>query len=321
MALPNSSYAEIVSTTIDAYSDQLYDNILNHNPLLKRMQRKGNSSSIPGGVKILENLEYGENGTIKWYSGLETLDVSASDVFTSAEYEWKELNANVVITGLEKAQNSGAAAKHNLVKSKIRNAEKSLKNEMAAALFYANTENDGKSIGGLQHLVSGTPATGTVGGVDASAQSWWRNQVYDFSDEAVTASSSTIQAAMNDVYINTMRGADMVDMIVADKNYFNFYLTSLQSNQRFMEDTEAGAGFRSLKFWGGAADVFFDANVPTNSMYFLNTDYIYLRPHSDFNFVTLPETRSINQDATVVPMFWKGNMTVSNRNLQAIVQA
>lgn len=321
MALPNSSYAEIVSTTIDAYSDQLYDNILNHNPLLKRMQRKGNSSSIPGGVKILENLEYGENGTIKWYSGLETLDVSASDVFTSAEYEWKELNANVVITGLEKAQNSGAAAKHNLVKAKIRNAEKSLKNEMAAALFYANTENDGKSIGGLQHLVSGTPATGTVGGVDASAQSWWRNQVYDFSDEAVTASATTIQAAMNDVYINTMRGADMVDMIVADKTYFNFYLTSLQSNQRFMEDGEAGAGFRSLKFWGGAADVFFDANVPASSMYFLNTDYIYLRPHSDFNFVTLPETRSINQDATVVPMFWKGNMTVSNRNLQGIVQA
>jgi hypothetical protein len=28
-----------------------------------------------------------------------------------------------------------------------------------------------------------------------------------------------------------------------------------------------------------------------------------------------------NQDATVVPMFWGGNMTVSNRQLQGIILA
>ena len=137
MTVPSSTYTEIVSTTLNSYSSKLYDNILNHNPLLARLKRKEQSTAIPGGVKILENLEYGENSTVKWYSGLETLDVSSSDVFTSAEYEWKELNANVVITGKEKAQNSGSKESvHNLVKGKIRNAEKSLKNEMAAALYY-----------------------------------------------------------------------------------------------------------------------------------------------------------------------------------------
>jgi hypothetical protein len=322
MTLPSSVYTEIVSTTLNRYSSKLYDNILNHNPLLARLKRKEQATTIPGGVKILENLEYGENGTVKWYSGLETLDVSSSDVFTSAEFEWKELNANVVITGKEKAQNSGSKESvHSLVKSKIRNAEKSLKNELAAALFYSNTENSGKSVGGLQHLVADDPTSGTVGGIDASSQTWWRNQFYDFSAESVTAGSDTILAAMNEVYINTMRNADKVDFIVSGKTYFQYYLESLQANQRFTADNEASAGFSSLKFWGGAADVFFDGNAGDTRMYFLNTDYVYMRPHRDFNFVTMDEARSINQDATVVPMFWKGNMTISNRSLQGVVVA
>lgn len=62
MAIPNSSYNELITTTIDNYRDTLVDNILNHNPLLKRLNSKGNVDSVSGGVKILENLMYAENG-------------------------------------------------------------------------------------------------------------------------------------------------------------------------------------------------------------------------------------------------------------------
>lgn len=322
MAIPNSSYDELASTTLDKYSAKLADNILTHNPLLERLKSKGNTKNFSGGKKILENLMYAENDTVAWYSGLEVLNVSQSDVFTSADFDIKELNANVVISGLEQAQNSGSKESvHNLLTSRIRVAEKTMANEMARAIFYGNTENGGKSLGGLQHLVSGTPATGTVGGIDASANAFWRNQEYDFSDESATASKATIRTAMNKVYLNTLRGTDMVDMFIGDVNYFEFYLDSLQENQRFMDDGQAGSGFKSLKFWGGAADVFYDANCPTNTMYALNTGYIHWRPHSSFNFKTGKSRQSVNQDGTVIPMFWKGNMTVSNRSLQGIIEA
>lgn len=322
MAIPNSTYTELVTTTLDNYRSTMADNITTHNPLLDRVKMRGNADPAGGGVNLLENLMYAENSTVKWYSGLETLDVSQSDVLTSAAFSWKELNGNVVISGLDKAKNSGTKESvFNLVKSRIRVLEISLQNEVADALFYSNTENSGKSIGGLQHLVADLPTSGTVGGIDASANTWWRNQYYDFSSQGVTASSSTIQHAMNQVFINATRGRDKIDMFVAGSTYFTYYLESLQANQRFQSDTTAGAGFSSLKFWGGAADVFYDSSCAATRMYGLNSQYIHFRPHSDFNFVTLDEKASVNQDATVVPVYWKGNMTVSNRSLQAVICA
>jgi hypothetical protein len=128
------------------------------------MNDKGNVDPVSGGVKILENLMYAENGTVSWYSGYETLSVEASDVLTSANFDWKQLNANVTVSGLEEIQNNGKQAVFNLVKSRIKVCEKTLQNAMARALFYSNTENGGKSPGGLQFLVADLPTSGTVGG-------------------------------------------------------------------------------------------------------------------------------------------------------------
>ena len=227
-----------------------------------------------------------------------------------------------MISGLEKAQNSGTKESvHKLVTSKIKAAEITVNNAVAAALFYSNTENGGKSIGGFQHLVADLPTSGTVGGIDTAAQTWWANQYYDFSDQSVTPSSATIQTAMNTAWINTTRGKDMIDLFVADGIYFRYYLESLQANQRFSKDDTASAGFRMLEFMGGGAKVIFDANCPASHMYGFNTNYIHYRPHSDYNFVTLDDKVSVNQDATVVPLYWKGNLTVSNRSLQSVIVA
>jgi hypothetical protein len=320
MAIPSSTFTEIVTTTLNRYSPQLADNVTDHHPLLQRLKSKGNAKPVAGGVAILENLMYGENSTFGWYNGVEILDVSQSDVLTSATFAWKQANCNVVISGLEQMQNSGSKETvHNLLESRIKVAEKTMANQIGAALFYNNTESSGKAIGGLQHLVADLPTSGIVGGIDRSSNTWWQNQYYDFGDNSATGSSTTIKGALNQVYIATTRGRDMVDFIVMDNNYFNFYLESLQDQQRFMAMETASAGFSSLKYWGGKADVFFDAGAPENHAYGLNTDYVHFRPHSDRNFVTLDRKASVNQDAIVVPLFWAGNMTLSNASLQFVV--
>lgn len=319
MPVPNSSYTELITTTIDHYGDTLKDNILNHNPLLARLNKKGNVDPVSGGVRILENLMYADNGTVLWYNGYESLSVEASDVLTSAQFDWKQLNCNVTMSGLEEIQNNGKQAIHNLLKARIQVAEKSLQNAMGAALFYSNTENGGKAIGGLQHLVADLPTSGTVGGIDTSSNSWWANQFYDFSTASVTASSTTIQHALNVAYLRTMRGNDMVDMIVSGETYFTYYEESLQPQQRFTSAKEAEGGFMTYKYKG--ADVFYDSNCAATRMYGLNTDYIYLRPAEGRNFVTLDRKSAVNQDANVVPMYWAGNLTVSNRSLQFVVVA
>lgn len=316
--MANPSFTDIVTTTLQGYSGTLADNITNHNALLRAMERKGNKK-VATGRSIVQEIEYEQNSTVMYYSGAETLDISSSETYTAAEFNYKQLAGNVVITGLEEIQNSGKEAVHNLLRSRIRTLEKSLKNTMATSLYATGTGSGGKEVGGLQLLVADVP-TNTVGGIDANANSWWRNQVYDFSDKSITASATTIQAAMNSMYLDTVRGADRTDIIVADRNYYTFYWESLQANQRFTDDKEAGAGFTNVVYHGNIP-VIYDDQCPANHMYFLNTDYLFMRPAKGREFVPLGEKSAVNQDALVMPVVWAGNMTVSNRARQGVICA
>ena len=102
---------------------------------------------------------------------------------------------------------------------------------------------------------------------------------------------------------------------------YNYYMASLQPLQRFTQSSDADAGFTSLKYQG--ADVVLDGgiggNVPASHAYFLNTNYMFWRPHKDRNIVPLDDGRfSVNQDAMVKLIVWAGNMTVSSRRQQAV---
>ena len=317
MASPNTSFTEIAVTTLQGYSRTLADNLTNHNALLRFIDRKGNKTRVTGRT-IVQELEFAANQTVKWYTGYETLDVSASETFTAAEFNYKQLNGNVVISGLEQVQNSGKEAIHNLLKSRIKNLERSLKNTMATSLYADGTGTSGKDLGGLQHLVQDA-GTGTVGGINSTTHSWWRNQFYDFSANSVTAGSDTIQTAMNTLWINTVRGSDKPDVVTSDANYFRFYWESLQAAQRFTSEDKAAAGFTTLTFMN--APVIYDDQCPANHMYFLNTDFLFLRPAQGREFVPLGEKAAINQDALVVPIVWAGNMTCNGRQFQGVMVA
>ncbi len=324
MADPNSTWTEMVTFTIENRRKALADNVSDNNALLKRLTKNGKADPVSGGRVIAEELEYGENDTFGWYSGYEVLDISPQTVFTAAEFAWKQAYVAVTISGLEQLQNSGKEAQMNLLKKRVANAEKTFSNQMSVGIYSAGTASGGKQIGGIDLLVSGA-ATGTVGGIDRATWPFWQNYLYDFSVAGPTASATTIQHAMNLVYLNTCRGADHVDLIVADNNYYTFYLESLQALQRFGDAEMAEAGYSSLKFMH--ADVVLDGGIggacPANTMFFLNTNYLYYRPHADRNIVPAdPETRtSVNQDALVKLILWAGNMTISNSQLQGRIQA
>ena len=313
----NSAFTDIVTTSLQGYSKTMADNISNSNALLRHIEEAGNRKPATG-RSIVTELEYAENSSAQYYSGYETLNTSASSTFSAAEYAYKQLAGNVVISGLEMIENSGNEAVFNLLKSRIKNLEKTLKNTVATGLYADGTGSDGKEIGGLQLIVAGTP-TNTVGGISGSSNTFWRNQVYDFSGEGVTASATTIQNSMNQVWLQTIRGNDVPKVITAGQTYFGFYWSSLQANQRFTSESTGAAGFHNLMFM--QAPVIYDSACNTTRMYFLNTDYLHLRYSPSRYFTPLGEKSSINQDAIVQPIVFSGNLTCSNRSLQGVIQA
>lgn len=321
MADPGLS--EIVTTTLRDRSKVVADNNTNNNALLRRLNKRGNIKYWNGGRTIVQELDYAGNNTYTRYSGADVLDISPQTVITAAEYNPKQAAVSVNITGLEELQNSGPNAIIDLLEARIRNAEGAMENGLATDMYSAGTASSGKQMGGLQ-LIIATTNTNTVGGISGSTWTFWRNLSYNATtngNPSTVESATSIQAHWNDIYAQVTRGNDVPDLIMASNNTYNYYVASLQAIQRVTSSTDAEAGFTSVKFRG--ADVVLDGGIgsliPSNYAYFINTKYLFWRPHKDRNIVPLDDGRfSVNQDAMVKLIVWAGNLTCSSRRQQAV---
>ena len=343
MPTPNSNWSEVTTTTLYNRSKKLADSVTKNNALLQRLSTRGKVKPLDGGQAIVQEIEYSENGTYKRYSGYDILNISPSDVFTSAQYNWAQAAVAVSISGIEMLQNDGAERMINLLESRIANAERTFRNNLSNDCYSNGTADGGKQVGGLQLLVAAVNNSGTIGGIDSSVWGFWQNAVQSFATNGLVPGTATMQTMMNRLWLTLNRQADRPDLIIADNVYFRYYLESLQAIQRVASDNTATAGFQSLKFMD--ADVVYDggfqgnatgnvsvlgnggswlsgSGAPASTMYMLNTEYIFLRPHARRNMVPLdPDRFSVNQDAMVKLIGWAGNVTMSNRFLQGALTA
>ena len=134
----------------------------NNNALLMRLAQKGRTRTEDGGLTIVEELDYAENSTYQRYSGYDSLNVSASDVLSAAEYNWKQAAVHVTASGRELRINSGDSRIINLAKSRLTNAMRTFKNNLSSDVYSDGTSSN--QINGLQAIVAtqtGTSVTCT----------------------------------------------------------------------------------------------------------------------------------------------------------------
>lgn len=316
MAFPNVS--DIIATTIENRSKRIADNVTKNNAILSRLEQRGNIRTVSGGRLIYEELSFAENGNAGWYSGYDLLPISAQDVISAAQYDFKQAAVSVTISGLEQLQNSGKEAFIDLLEQRIRVAESTMSNLLCDGIYSDGTGSSGKEITGLDAAIPLDPtASATYGGIAQNTWTFWRNKVKN------SANTTTLLADMNELWSNLQRGSDRPDLIVCDNLIWRAYVAALQPQQRFasMEGGgTAGFGFPSIKFMD--ADVVLDGGMggfcPQGTAFFLNTKYIHYRPHAQRNMVPLaPNKRyAINQDAEVQIIAWAGNLTTSGRQFQ-----
>jgi hypothetical protein len=331
MAFANSSVSDIIATTIQSRSGELADNVTNNNPLLLKLKSKGNVRPFSGGNVILEEIMYNDSSTnnTNSYSGFETLNISPNSPISAAQFSIAQYASAVTISGLEMLQNSGKEAIIDLLEGRIKVAEAQLSNRINLDLYGNGTGNGGKNLTGLAAAVADAPTSGTYGGINRATWTFWQNQAFSgVTNGGAAVSAANIQSYMTQLAIKLVRGTDKADLIVADNNYYNLYVNSLQAIQRVTDPEMAGSGFASLKFYGGgtSADVVLGGGIgaqePANHMYFLNTDYIFFRPHKDRNFVPIGgERQSVNQDAIVKLIGWAGNLTTSGAQFNGVLTA
>lgn len=325
MTSPNAIFTEIVTTTFRNHKSEIADNFSNHNALYRRMATKGKTREESGGYSIVEPLEYAANGTYQRYSGLDVLNVSQSDVFTAAEFNWRQIAINVVSSGYELRVNAGPQRIANLAKSRIKNAIHTFGNQFSADMYADGTLTN--QIDGLQKIVADTP-TNTVGGINAGTWAFWQNIVQSAAAPlqgggAITPSAvqGVMESLMLPLLIQLTRNNDKTDLIVASNDYYQFFEGGQITLKQYVNKDFADAGFMSLAYHG--IPVVFDgvSGMAASRMYFLNTNFLELVTHSEANMTVMDEAKPFNQDAVVVPILWMGNMVCSNRALQGVLKA
>lgn len=317
MASPNSTFTELVTTTMRHHKKKVVDNVTKNNALLTLMKERGNiKTDAAGGYEIAIPLSYAENSTYQRYSGYDTLNIGASDVLSAAKYDWAQVALHVTASGREVKINNSQERMINLVKSRVDVAMATAANNMSIDIY-----SDGaltNQIAGLANIIQ-NDGTGTVGGIVSGTYTFWKNKFKEVSGTGATF--ATLKAAMNAEWLLQTRGADKPDLIVMSHDFYAIYEGGLQDLQRYADAKMASAGFEALRY--KSASVIFDDNTnfgtTAEKAYFLNTKYLYLMEHPEARWTEDDEKVPVNQDAVVVPIYWMGAMCTSNRSLQGVV--
>lgn len=344
MAFANSSYSDILTTTIESRTRELANNWENNNALLRKLKAKENVKPFSGGSSILQEIGYTDPTMINAnsYSGYEIINIAPNSPISAAQFNIKQYAGAVTMSGLEMLQNSGKEAFIDLMDGRIQIAEGQLMNRMDYDIYQDGTGNASKNLTGLALAIPDDPTTGAYGGISRSTYNFWRSQYYrGVTDGGAAVSAANIQSYMTTLALRCVRGNNKPDLFVADATYFGMYVNSLQAIQRIQSDsgsTKAGAGFGpELTFYGGgmAATVVMGGGISgavsstqltsgatSAHMWALNTDYIFWRPHKDRNFVPIGgERQSVNQDAVVKLFGVAGNLTSNGPQFSGVLIA
>lgn len=320
------SLLNVVTTTLNAWSKEVFDNVINQNPLLycfKKLSKlrkmnpekvNGSIMTIPGGKRIEERVSLVENGNTAWVDYDDDLTTTRREVLNTAIFDWKIVATTAVAYDAEIAVNQDSEyRKSNIVEDIIANAESSIINAVGTALF-ADGTTDAKSLDGLQALITDN-GTGTVGGIATTTYAGWKNQYVNL---AKTHTSAQLLEVMGELYRKCRGQTDIIVMGNALYGEFESAMIATVKPTSFkgLED----AWFDYLTFH--KAVVIYDEHCPANHIYFLDTASIKLNFLKGKEFSVGERERPAGTQKNIWPITAMCNFSVRNRrNLGVVVVA
>lgn len=315
MATGNSNFTKLITTTLQNLPSEVFDAVSTNNALLYILQKKGNLKVMSGGRSFTHPIYYKQNTSFTTYGKTDTITTPLMDDITRAEYPIKIVAGSVVVSLLEEAMNAGNKEKLiNLVEETATRAKISMSEVLGDQVF--STGAGANDFDGLQHLIHTAPSGQTdVGGIDASASGneYWRNQVgttADFNNSATTSFGK-----MSALVANATFGRQGPRLVITTKTLYSEYESLLTSNIRYVTNELADAGFLHLAYQ--TMPLIFDDNCPSGSMYFVDTDNLWLQVLARGNMELSDMQPSHDQLMRVALLYLFGNLTTGSRRTNA----
>ncbi len=301
---PTNVGALITTTQENRDIKEIQDAVFSRLTLLDHLSKKGKVRRGGGGTSVIVPIRSSKNTTAGFYSNYQTIDTTPQDNETAAQYLYKQAAASISLSGKEeRVQNKGKYEVLDLVKTKIQDAEMSLRDTINTALFAASP-----AASDVGSLVTSIDATSSIGQINSTTYSFWQSNV-------VTSGSFSAQglADMRSQWSTLEQRMPMSapDLLLTTTTIRDYYEASLVPQQRYQSDSTGNGSFDKLKF--KSADVDVDSQCTSGAMYFLNSDVMELVIDPDTDFKMTDWVKPANQDARVAQYLVALELVIKNR--------
>ena len=234
------------------------------NAALRLLEKEGFIQHVSLGENIECPLDYRANpDTAVLAADQDVASLIKTEVVTSAVYDIAQINVPVTWTRGDEAKNPTESQKISLSRQLLENGITSHDDQIETNIFVGSSVGGNVETNGLDDLVP-TSGQGTVGGISAVTETMWRNQADTFTD------GSDIESAMTEIYNLCAKGSGSPrapKILLSGSATHALFESQLQTNQYYMNTTEADAGFKVLSF-KGAKYIF--SHKGGTSIYFVN---------------------------------------------------
>lgn len=264
----------LYTTTWQNMKSTASDNIFDAVAFWFWLRRNGGLERTEGGRWIGEPLRFAKSDNVKFVQKGEGMPLVDKEFLTTARYDWRYLADSIVRFGIDDQQNRGKNQIINLARAKLDNSMDSLTDKMEEVLF--DRGGDALAFHSLKDIVPADPTvTGaTLGGIDPSTETWWRNQTTDMAGESFATFGRRRMSTMLNKCSNN-RSNDRPDIVVCSQRPWELYEATVIEQKRIVNKSLGDAQFQNIEFsgipliWSPKANV--GGTAAGDLMYFLNT--------------------------------------------------
>jgi len=277
------------------------DGIINTNfifSFMKGKDKKEGSSKrfvvLDGGLELWNGIRARENTNFKWQSHTTDMTAQLQDPNKRMRFPIQTFTGSIVINEKHKAMNKGRAMMKNFARDQREQAESTIPNLFNSAFW--NTSPGSTEPESIPSIISSTPTTGTIGGLNRSGNPELQNGLVSTA-VADIGSEAGIKAVQKEIFRRSIgaSGKDMPDAAIMDEDNYSGMVGYLATLNRYRpDDMMAQLGFDTIKL-GNTTYSFENTNVlgghdtiTSGYLYLINSNYLKFKVLKDGNFIWDP---------------------------------
>jgi hypothetical protein len=323
------------------------DQVSVERPLFKFLS--GKKQTAPGAKQyIVEQLRYRFQSNFQWFNGSQVVTYNRRTSVEQASYAWRAAHDGFALDEDRLIQNGisvnddgpGGNASDaeriqltNLLKEQMEILRLGFQEKFSHAMHLDGTQS-ADAITGLDAMVSLTPTTGTVGGLNrADADKvYWRN----YAQTGVTSTTTTgnILDYMETGWRACVRNGGKPDFIEAGSTFIdgfrNFMFKSFgRLDYEGVSERTIEGGTKMLTFHGvtimwnpefSDLDAIYAPATPWEKRcYMINSRHMKLRPIDGQDMITRKPPRAYDKYEYYWGLTWRGAMSMNRSNAQAVI--